>query len=84
MTLDMRFLCLLHETSSYIYLNHLNYTKDVLWQSILICTMSTCLYIGIYVRFDFYGLSDPKLLVDSTTFDIIYRVGNFNASKQIF
>lgn len=37
----------------------------------------------IYVRFDFCGLSYPKLLVDSTMFDIIYRVGNFDVSRQI-
>lgn len=67
----------------FLYLNHLSYTKDVFRQSILISTMCIWLCIGVYVRFDFNGLGDPKPLVDSSTFEVIYRVGNFDASKRI-
>ena len=46
--------------------------------------MTIALYLAGYFWFDFNGLSDPKPLGDSSTFDIIYGVGNFDTNKRIY
>lgn len=67
----MCFIRLLHKTSSYIFLNHLSYTKIYLY----------CRLCQIWISW--LQWSKP-LLVDSSPFDIIYGVRNFDSIKRIW